>query len=58
MLAQRSLLLIIFFLFFFESGMADWLSTDAVHWYRPYMLWITVIAIVYLAQRMSDRGEL
>ena len=58
MLAQRSLLLIIFFLFFFEPGMSSWLSADAQHWYRPYLVWATVIAIVYLTQRRSDRGEL
>jgi hypothetical protein len=58
MLAQRSLLLIIFFLFFFEPGMANWLSIDAGHWHRPYLVWIAIIAIVYLAQRWNEKSEL
>ncbi len=56
--AQRSLLLMIFILFFFEPGMANWLSYDAAHWYRPFLTWLAVGAAVYLAQRGSGKNEL
>ena len=58
MLAQRSLLLIIFFLFFFEPGLEKWVASDSGNWYRPYLAWFTVIVIVFLIQRWGDKREL
>lgn len=58
MLAQRSLLLIIFFLFFFEPGLASWIAAGGNNWHRPYLTWLAVIAIVYLAQRWGDKRGL
>ncbi len=57
MLAQRSLLLIIFVLFFFEPGLGKWAASDAGSWYRPYIAWLTVIAIVYFIQRWNEKRE-
>lgn len=58
MLAHRALLLIIFFVFFFEPGMSSWLSAGASSWHRPYLMWLGIIGIIYLAQRWSDQRGL
>jgi hypothetical protein len=56
--AQRSLLLIVFFLFFFEPGLAQWIGSGADNWLRPYFIWLSVIALVWISQRWSDKREL
>ena len=48
MLAQRSLLLMIFILFFFEPVLTDWTGQGA--WYRPYGAWLAIIVVAYTAQ--------
>lgn len=58
MLTQRSLLLIMFFLFFFEPSLEKWAVSDSSNWYRPYLAWFSVIVIVFLIQRWSDKREL
>jgi hypothetical protein len=55
MLAQRSLLLMIFFLFFFEPVLAKWSTTAASGWYRPYLVWLLFIVIVFFTQRWGRK---
>ncbi len=43
MLAQRSLLLIIFVLFVFEPMIKEWAGSGA--WYRPYSVWLAIVVL-------------
>ncbi len=48
MLAQRSLLLIIFVLFFFEPLAKEWTASGA--WYRPYGAWLAIVVTAFITQ--------
>lgn len=48
MLAQRSLLLMIFVLFFFEPMVKEWTGNGA--WYRPYSAWLAIVVTAFIAQ--------
>jgi hypothetical protein len=53
MLVRRTLLLVIFFLFFFAPALENWLKSSPAAWYRPYLVWLIVIALIYFGQRKS-----
>lgn len=53
MLAQRSLLLIIFILFFFEPILTEW--TGSGSWYRPYSAWLAIVIIAFATQLWSRK---
>ena len=46
------------FMFFFEPSLEKWAVSDSSNWYRPYLAWFSVIVIVFLIQRWSDKREL
>lgn len=51
MLVRRTLLLVIFFLFFFAPGLENWIKSNPSLWYRPYLVWLIVIVAAYFGQR-------
>ncbi len=56
MLAQRSLLLIIFVLFFFEPLAKEWTASGA--WYRPYGAWLAIVFTAFVTQYwIGKRGS-
>lgn len=57
MLVRRTLLLVIFFLFFFAPVLENWIRSSPSAWYRPYLVWLIVIIIVYFGQRKSHSRD-
>jgi hypothetical protein len=57
MLVRRTLLLVIFFLFFFAPGLENWIKSNPSLWYRPYLVWLIVIAVVYFGQRQRHSPD-
>ena len=57
MLVRRTLLLVIFFLFFFAPGLENWIKSSPSEWYRPYLAWGIVIALIYIGQRKSQSRD-
>ena len=51
---RHSLLLLIFFLLFFAPGLENWMRSGATEWYRPFIVWAIVIAVVALGQKLSN----
>ncbi len=58
MFVHRTLLLIIFILFFFASAITDWLYNVQEAWYRPYLFWLAAILAVALSTPGSNNREL
>lgn len=49
MYLNRILLLALVLLYVFGPIMTDWVEAGSTQWYRPHLVWATVIAIVSIA---------
>ncbi len=58
MYINRALLLSLIALIVFFPSIEEWLITDNTAWHRPYLIWLLVIAGVWINQRSSHPDEL
>lgn len=58
MYIQRALLLLILVVAIFLPTWVGWTLEHPTAWYRPQLLWLGAILIIYLSQRNSDKNEL
>ncbi len=49
MYVNRILILLLVAAFLFAPNLQTWVAADGDHWYRPFVLWLLVIAVAYLA---------
>lgn len=56
MYVPRILLLIIVSLFFFTPSLAGWIAETQGEWYRPFIVWLVIIALAWWGQR-SGRSD-
>lgn len=52
-----ALLLLILVLFVFSPSISEWITETKSQWYRPFIVWISVISFVYWIQREPKRHE-
>jgi uncharacterized membrane protein len=57
MYVQRALLVMILLALLFLPTLDKWMTSDALSWYKPYLLWGAVIFFIYLSQRKSRHDE-
>ena len=50
---RHTLLVMIFFLFFFAPGLENWMRSGASEWYRPFVAWAILIALVFIGQKLG-----
>ncbi|GAB5451439.1 MAG: hypothetical protein Hals2KO_17670 [Halioglobus sp.] len=58
MYIDRALLLVAAVMLVFMPSIADWLTSSDTAWYRPYQLWLLIVAAAYWNQRSRPRDEL
>lgn len=51
MYIQRALLLLIFIVVVFLPSSIQWAMDSPSAWYRPHLLWLAMIVLIYLGQR-------
>lgn len=54
---QSPLLLIFLLLFIFSPSLISWVLSAHGAWYRPYLIWLVVIAIAYFVQRSMVKPD-
>ena len=54
---RHALLFIIFFLFFFAPSLEQWMRSGASQWYRPYIVWLLVIIVAFLGQKLGKSPD-
>lgn len=47
MYVNRLLLMFIIGSFFLAPSLLEWIDHAQIDWYRPYLLWIGIIALLY-----------
>lgn len=45
---NRILLFVMLLLYFVGPVLTEWLLSDASRWYRPFILWLGLIAVVHI----------
>ena len=58
MYINRALLFILAATLIFLPSVEDWLLSPESSWYRPYQLWLLIIAATYWNQRTRYNDEL
>jgi len=57
MYINPTLLLLLALTFVFSPTLQDWVLTGGSAWYRPYLVWIGLIAFIYWSQRGKASDE-
>lgn len=57
MYIQRALLLLILIVMIFLPAWISWTVEEPTAWYRPHLIWLAAIGMVYLGQRQTERDE-
>ena len=55
---HSSLLLLVSFAFVFAPTLGQWLYDGGTAWYRHHLIWLLIIAFVYLSQRQKPGNDL
>lgn len=55
---HSSLILLFTVFFLFTPSLEQWLLNDSIAWYRPHLVWLTVVIFLYISQRDRARDEL
>ena len=58
MYINPTLLLLLALTFVFAPAIQEWVLSGGTAWYRPYLIWIGVIAFIYWSQRGRPANEL
>lgn len=57
MYLNPTLLLLFGLIFVFAPSLQEWVLNASDAWYRPYFVWIALIAFIYWSQRGKARDE-
>lgn len=55
---DRLILLLVAGAFVLSPAILDWWSGPDTAWYRPYLIWVLMIMLVFLVARSRDPNEL
>ncbi|MCP5326642.1 MAG: hypothetical protein H7A09_10025 [Oceanospirillaceae bacterium] len=58
MYAHRLILLFVFAIFVFSPVIMDWWLAPGGAWYRPYAVWLILIAVSIWLERWQEDDEL
>ena len=58
MYVHRALLLVFLILYIFTPSIQAWITESGTAWYRPYLLWLLVVAAAYWNQRTRFPDDL
>ena len=50
----RLILLLVAGIYLFSPAIMDWWTASASAWYRPYLLWLSLITLTFLLQGKHD----
>lgn len=50
----RLILLLVIGIYLFSPAIMDWWTANTHPWYRPYLLWLTLIGLTFLLQGRRD----
>ena len=56
--SQRPLLFLLLVLYVFSPTLFNWVVNPDGSWYRPYIIWMLVVAIAYIAQNRRKRHDI
>jgi cytochrome c-type biogenesis protein CcmH/NrfF len=51
------LLLLMLVTFIFSPSIQEWITSGGAAWYRPYLLWVIAIIVVFWSVRRSERRQ-
>lgn len=57
MFLNPTLLLLLGLTFVFAPSLQEWVLSGGDNWYRPYFVWLALIAFIYWSQRGKARDE-
>lgn len=58
MYLHPALLLLLLLMYAFTPAMQDWVLADGTAWYRPWLAWLLVIAVIaWMNRRRNDHGH-
>lgn len=57
MYLNPTLLLLFGLIFVFSPSIQEWVLNGNEAWYRPYIVWVTLIVFMYWTQRGKARDE-
>lgn len=57
MYLNPTLLLLLALSFIFAPSLQEWVLSGHDNWYRPYLVWIGLIAFIYWSQRGKTHDE-
>lgn len=52
-----TLLLMLLAIFVLTPSIQEWINQGGTAWYRPYIIWLGAIVLVYWSQRRSSTDE-
>ena len=55
---QRPLMLLLLVLYVFSPTLFNWVVNPDGSWYRPYIIWMLIIAIAYVIQNRRKRHDI
>ncbi len=56
--SQRPVLFLLLILYVFSPTLFNWVVNPDGAWYRPYIIWMLVIAIAYAVQSRRKRHDI
>ncbi len=57
MYISPTLLLLMLVIFVFTPSIQEWVTHGGTSWYRPYQLWLAVIAFVWWGVRRNEKRQ-
>ncbi len=58
MYIYRLVLILVVGMYLFSPAIMDWWTAAGSTWYRPYLLWLILIAVTFILQSQKDANEL
>ena len=58
MIKQRPIILIVLLLYILTPGLLQWITDPEGAWYRPFIVWLSVIAIAFIVQVREESNDL
>jgi len=58
MYIYRLVLILVVGIYLFSPAIMDWWTAAHNVWYRPYLLWLILIAVTFVLQTQRDTDEL
>ncbi len=57
MYIYRLVLILVVSIYLFSPAIMEWWTTADSVWYRPYLLWLSLIGLTFILQSRDDADE-